>query len=376
MTRWDARGTFSIDPKATPSFTCVGIATSMNRKCQNPIGKPRRITAVEILDEVSALPISGQDYNERGLKAKMKELLGEVLCGKHRDGGGYSQAEKLGKEWWGKVQMAQAAMRNDGGRRPAQMIQRRREHRPVADAEPIAAERALQRLEFNPIIMAAQIQVLENRLARDEAERAELMTRIEERWRLYERIQEEQRRARERREEAMLRREEEERRREAERIQRERQREANRIRDEREEMVRMDREFALRLQREEEEEAELRREEEAEAEAEAQQQRAARRAARRVENRRQVQVLDLIVLPQLFQPHPVQREVQRKPLGDCYSCLEPIRRHKDADWCRAQCGQNICNRCLQEWMKNQVGRELTCGVWFAVPFFSSSTLVR
>ncbi|TGO64825.1 hypothetical protein BCON_0005g00220 [Botryotinia convoluta] len=368
MARWDAREAFSIDPKATPSFNCVGIAISMNRRCQNPIGKPRRITAAELLDKLSALPISGQGYNERGLKAKIKELLDEVLCGKHKDGGGHSQVEKVGKEWWRKVEMAQEAMRLNGGQQSAQMIQQRREYRPVADVEPAAAEWALQRLELNPMRIADQIQVLEERLARDEAERAELMMRVEERRRLYERIQEEQRRERERekREAAMRRREEEERRREFERIQRERQRQANRIRDEREEMVRMDREFALRLAREEVEEEELiRQEEEAQ---EAQQQRAARTALRRLENRRQAQVPVpyLFAVPQLFRPRPIQSGVQRKPLGDCYSCLEPIRRSEDAEWCRAECGQNICNGCLQEWMRNQVGRELRCGVCRAV----------
>ncbi|KAF7931802.1 uncharacterized protein EAE98_004538 [Botrytis deweyae] len=364
MARWDAREIFSIDPKARLRFDCVGIAITMNRKCKNRIGKPKRIKASELLDQLSALPISGRAYNERGLKAKIKELLDEIICDRHNDGGGQSQVERVGKEWWRKVEMAQEAMRNNG----AQMIQRRREHRPVADVEPAAPERALQRLELNPMEIADQIQDLEERLARDEAERAELMMRIEERRRLYERIREEQMRARERemREAAMRQREEEERRREVERIQRERQREANRIREERDEMVRMDREFALRLMREEMEEEELIRQEEEEAEA--QQERAARTALRRLENRRiaQVPVPYPFAVPQLFRPRPVQRGVQRKPLTDCYSCLEPIRRHEDADWCRAQCGQNICNGCLQEWMRNQVGRELRCGVCRAV----------
>ncbi|THV47585.1 hypothetical protein BGAL_0301g00050 [Botrytis galanthina] len=366
MARWDARETFSIDPQALSKFECVGVAISMNRKCKNAIGKPKRITAAGLLDELSALPISGQGYNERGLKAKIKELLDEVICGRHNDGGGHSQVQRVGKEWWRKVEMAQEVMRNNGGQHPAQIIQRRREYRHVADMEPAAAERALRRLELNPMIIEDQIQVLEERLARDEAERAELMMRVEERRRLYERIREEQMRARERetREAAMLQREEEERRREVERIQRERQREANRIRDEREEMVRMDREFAWGLMREEMEEEELIRQEEAEAEA--QEQRAARRALLRVENARQAQMPNLFAVPQLFRPPPVQGGVQRKPLSDCYSCLEPIHRHQDADWCRAECGQNICNGCLQEWMRNQVGRELRCGVCRAV----------
>ncbi|TGO08444.1 hypothetical protein BTUL_0209g00140 [Botrytis tulipae] len=366
MARWDARETFSIDPQALPSFECVGIAISMNRKCKKAIGRPRRITAAKLLDELSALPISGQGYNERRLKAKIKELLGEVICGIHNDRGGHSQIERVGKEWWRKVEMAQEVMRNNRGQQPAQMIQRRREYRPVADVEPADAEWALPHFELNPMIIEHQIQVLEERLARDEAERAELMMRIEERRRLYERIREEQMRARERemREAAMRRREDEERRREVERIQRERQREANRIRDEREEMVRMDREFALRLMREEAEEEELIRQEAEEAEA--QQQRAARRALQRIENMRQAQMPNLFAVPQLFRALPVQRRVQRKPLSDCYSCLEPIRRHEDADWCRAECGQNICNGCLQEWMRNQVGRELRCGVCRAV----------
>ncbi|KAF5874372.1 putative znf1p protein [Botrytis fragariae] len=316
MARWDARETFSIDPNATTSFTCVGITKSENRRCHNAIGKLKCNTAAKLLDELSALPISGQGYNERRLKGIIKELLDEVLCWRHKDGGGHSQIEKVEKEWWCKVQMAQAATRNNGRQQPAQMVQRRREYRPVADVEPAVAEWASQCLELNPIEFADQIRVLEERLARDEAERAELTMRVEERRRIYERIREEQRRARERekREAAMRRREEEERRRDVERIQRERQREANRIRDEREEMMRMDREFALRLVREEEEEEELRREEEAEAEA--QQQRAALRALRRVENGRQAQVPYLFAVPQLFRPRPVQREVQLEQFGN------------------------------------------------------------
>ncbi|KAF7887161.1 uncharacterized protein EAF02_003808 [Botrytis sinoallii] len=325
MARWDARETFSIDPKARLRFDCVGIAKSMNRKCKNRIGKPKRIKASELLDQLSALPISGRGYNERGLKAKIKELLDEVICERHNDGGGHSQVERVGKEWWRKVEMAQEAIRNNEGQQPPQMIQRRRGYRPVADVEPAAPERALQRLELNPMEIADQVQDLEERLARDEAERAELMMRIEERRRLYERIREEQMRARERemREAAMRQREEEERRREVERIQRERQREANRIRDEREEMVRMDREFALRLMREEMEEEELIRQEEEEAEA--QQQRAARTALRRLENRRiaQVPVPYPFAVPQLFRPRPVQRGVQRKPLPIVIPALNP-----------------------------------------------------
>ncbi|KAF7956807.1 hypothetical protein EAE96_004133 [Botrytis aclada] len=363
MARWDARETFSIDPKDTQPFTCVGIAKSENRRCHKAIGKQKRIAAAKLMNELSALSISGKGYNERRLKEKIKELLDEVLCCIHKDGGCHPQIETVEREWWGKVQMAQAAMRNDGGRRPAQVIQRGREYRPVADVEPAAADWTRQALEPVPMGIADQNQVLRGRIARDEAEREELiMIRAEERRRLYERRREEQRRAREREalEASMRRREEEERQREVERIYWERELEANRIRGDREEMLRMDREFAIRLAREEVEEELVIRQEEAEAEA--QEQRAARRALRRNENRRHAQVPYLPEIPELFQPRPVQRRVQRKPLGDCYSCLEPINRSEDADWCRAECGQNICNGCLQEWMRNQVGRELRCGV--------------
>ncbi|TEY83166.1 hypothetical protein BOTCAL_0025g00270 [Botryotinia calthae] len=379
MARWDARETFSIDPKVTPRFNCVGIAVFGNRECNNPIGKPKRITAIRLLDVLSALPISGLDYNERQLKEKIKELLFEVLCLRHKDGGGQSQVERVKREWWGKVEIAQAAMRNNGGQQPAQIIQRRREYRPFANVEPAAAEWALQPLKVNFMETGGRIQALEERIARDEAERAELMVRVEERRRLYERIREEERRVRERKmreaamrqreeerrreaervqreremREAAMRQREEERRREAERMQRERQLEANRIREEREEMMRMDREFAFRLAREEEEEEEA-------------QQRVEQRALRRVEHRWHAQILYPFAAPQLFWPRPAQREVQRRPLRDCYSCLEPIRRNEDADWCRAECGQNICHGCLEECGRNHVGRELTCGFCRAV----------
>ncbi|KAK6606293.1 stress response protein NST1 [Botrytis cinerea] len=379
MARWDARKTFSIDPKVTPRFNCVGIAVSENRECLNPIGKPKRITAARLLDELSALPISGSGYNERRLKQMIEELLFEVLCCRHKDGGGHSQMERVKRDWWGKIEMEQAAIRNDGEQQPAQIIQRRREYRPFANVEPAAAEWALQPLEVNFMGIAGRIQVLEKRIARDGAERAELMVRAEERRRLYERIREEERRARERemREAAMRQREEErrredermqreremreaamrqreeERRREAERMQRERQLEANRIREEIEELMKMDREFAFRLAREEEEEEEA-------------QQRADRRALWRVENRWQAQILYPVAAPQLFWRRPAQREVRRRPLGDCYSCLELIRRNEDADWCRAECGQNICHGCLVEWRRNHVGRQLTCGFCRAV----------
>ncbi|KAB8303522.1 hypothetical protein EYC80_004933 [Monilinia laxa] len=66
-----------------------------------------------------------------------------------------------------------------------------------------------------------------------------------------------------------------------------------------------------------------------------------------------------IPIQQALEPHVVRR----KALEECFACLEPIRAPEDAEWCRAQCGQNICNGCFELWHVNQpVGVLLRCGL--------------
>jgi len=72
------------------------------------------------------------------------------------------------------------------------------------------------------------------------------------------------------------------------------------------------------------------------------------------------------------------RRVSRRPLSDCYACLEPIDRLEDAVWCRSTCGQNICTECFEHWRISQIRhmRPVTCGFWYiSLQFFSHVIII-
>ena len=87
-------------------------------------------------------------------------------------------------------------------------------------------------------------------------------------------------------------------------------------------------------------------------------------------------------MPTLANRHPTRiiltgprtgtRRVSRRPLSDCYACLEPIDRLEDAVWCRSTCGQNICTECFEHWRISQIRhmQPVTCGFWYVSLQFS------
>ncbi|CAD6454192.1 52b3f414-9f67-4646-afe2-4f4b5e5a8042 [Sclerotinia trifoliorum] len=389
--QWNAREIFSIDPKGDTLFNCVGISKSKpgHPRCLKPIGKPRRTAAARLLDELSSLPISGGDYSEREVEEIMEDLLGEVLCYIHKQGGSHPQNEEVGGRWWGRVERVQLSLQRGveeqvRAQSPLRMVERERYQIPVAVREPVVTAR-----NFVPF---GKYKMLASESQREEAQREEAQREEAQR--------EEAQREEAQREEAQR---EEERRMREETARRERQ-EALRLREEESQREEAQREEAQReeAQREEAQREEAQREEaQILHQSQLQAQRRSEDAELQLERDRQIQVLQqqheatahlqntrdirsrrldvpqpvaiqsifqrpTIAIPEPIttqpplQPHPIQRPLLRKPLDDCPLCYEPIARDEDAEWCRAQCGQNVCKECFAQW-RHTLGRiKITC----------------
>ncbi|KAF7863245.1 hypothetical protein EAF04_007327 [Stromatinia cepivora] len=304
----------------------------------------------------------------------MEELLGEVLCCIHKRGGSHPQNEEVGRKWWEKVERVQRVIEEQvRAQAPLRMVQRERNQIPVAVLEPLAAAQDFLPLEINPVPLADRNRMLEGRFA----QRRELIRRQDEfRIRDEERIREEERREREetarreRQERERQEREEEERREKARRLHQARLQAQNAAQQ------RQERDLQIQVLQQE--------------------------AAARVQNIRNLRlrrlaipgpvviqpifrrpaiprlivvqpifrrptILELVAVQPLFQPRPIQRPLLRKPLGDCPLCFEPIAQDEDAEWCRAQCGQNVCKGCFEQWRVSLLGRrQLTCCICRAV----------
>jgi hypothetical protein len=57
------------------------------------------------------------------------------------------------------------------------------------------------------------------------------------------------------------------------------------------------------------------------------------------------------------------RTVQRKPIQDCYVCMERIEGAEDAVWCRKACGQNVHRECFEIWRRTKENGPTRCGYW-------------
>ncbi|KAI9645437.1 hypothetical protein NHQ30_006176 [Ciborinia camelliae] len=408
--KWNPREVLSVDPQAEAPLTCVGIDkfNPGNRRCQNATGRHKRLQASGIFDAMSRMPLSGRGYDEGALKEKNREALGELLCWRHREGPNWTQFGEVEKQWWEKIRGAQAQ---------ARQVERGYEHAPLegqAHAQfdqlqvgipirpgvaeqgrnppffpprPVNPIRAIVPEQAPPAVQIPQprlvnlnqimdrIKFLEGRRDRDEAELRVIENGLQKRARDVEnQVRElERRRTEINRGEEVARQEEERNQREWEELMAEEQRqhEAARVREETrrreaadaatrmDELRRQDEERRLRARREQflraQEEARLRQEMER-----------GQADERRQEEQRPPQPQprnpEIIAAPA---PAPAaQQIVLRKPLGECYACYESITRPEGAQWCRAQCGQNICNECFEHWRANQRQDRVRCGFWY------------
>ncbi|KAG4035490.1 hypothetical protein MFRU_001g02590 [Monilinia fructicola] len=433
--KWNPRELFGIDPRTNSPFTCVGVAKSKPRhpRCRNPIGRDKRTQASRLLDSMSKLAISGDDYDEGEVKTKMQELHREVLCWCHKEGATHPQCKDVEEQWWERLRNAQA-------QRIEQVLPLR--HRPEA---PAAFDPRQSRSLFGSVVPMQALNIAA--IAQPGRQSRNVDPNLEEiadRFRSLERevaeIQEAQRdlqlrlagvaRRRQfarreraaitgeleevgRDEEAATGADENRRAQEAARLveaERQRHEADRRAEDERkaqaeqrrryEEITRQQRERAERELAEQirTDQALAQEMEDEEQRQEAERQAAARQEAQR-EERRERRIRDRVervrmwmLAPGLQPPRspprsqaqynpevpaspfhaPIRRPaelhiVRRKPLDDCFACMEPIRALEDAQWCRAQCGQNMCNECFELWRANQPdGGQLRCGICRAV----------
>lgn len=450
---WNPREVFSVDPQPDTPLTCVGLAKSKPNqpRCMTLIGKPKRIQASRLLDEMSRMPLSGRRYNEAALKEKVKVILKEILCWRHRVRAPNSQNEEVGMKWWGMLQekhnflghfnqatlsatpilslmlrfaedeaeikdtvqglryrLGSVSQKLEGSERKRALLRANLEERSKLDQieweqedqrrlmeilnlpkqegqrwkelglEQEIRKQELTRQEQEITGRGQELLRRERKLAKRELEIARQEEERQEQWRRERRRLEKERLEKERLKRQRLERE----RLERERLERERV-ERERMEREREERVRLERERIERerIERERAEQARLERERQEQAREQARLAQARQEQERRSLARREADRLLQLSRQnaQNFPRAPAHRTVLRRPLTNCYVCFDPIPTFADAQWCRAQCGQNICNECFVSWQAREPdiwGRLQRCGFWYVYFSFDLNLFSR